>query len=464
MAHFIVPKQPLSRRTVLRGLGATIALPFLEAMQPTARAATAAKAPVRMGVIFMPNGVRQDAWTPEGQGTDFKLSPILQPLERHRGDINIFTELSHANCRGGDGHYAKTANWLTGTEITKTTGKDLHCGVSMDQVMAQQVGYQTRFASLELGTEPVRTGVDFNVNYTQLYGSHIAWRTPTSPLPPEINPRFVFDRLFRESLEERRASAKENKSVLDLVMSDAKSLRSNVGKDDQQKLDQYLESIRSIEQRIEADISRVASGENLDPAMTAEIGKVDERIKILMAGNKADPGGRLRLDHTEHSRLMMDLMTLGFWSDSTRVSTFMFGWAVSSKNFSFLEGVKHSHHELSHHENNHEKLDQYQRIGTWHVDQFAYLMDRMKSIKEGEGTLLDNTLLMFGSSLRDGNSHSPKNLPLVLAGRGGGIKTGQHLVNEKDTPLCNLYLSMLQAAGVKADRFGDSTGLLKGLA
>jgi len=463
MAHFVVPKQPLSRRTILRGIGATVALPFLEAMQP-ARAASSAKAPVRMGILFMPNGVRQDMWTPEGEGTGFKMSPILQSLERHRSDINIFTQLSHANCKGGDGHYAKTANWLTGTEIAKTTGKDLHCGVSVDQVMAQQVGYSNRFPSLELGTEPIRSGVDFNVNYTQLYGSHIAWRTPTSPLPPEINPRFVFDRLFRESLDQRRVSANENKSVLDLVLQDAKSLRATVGKDDQRQLDQYLESIRSIEQRIEADISRVASGENLDPAMKAEADLVDQRISKLMSSVKPDPGGRLRLDHTEHSRLMMDLMTLGFWSDSTRVSSFMFGWAVSGKNFSFLEGVKQSHHELSHHENNHEKLDQYQKINAWHIDQFAYMIDRMKSIREGEGTLLDNTLLMFGSSIRDGNSHNPHNLPLVLAGgRGAGLKTGQHIVSPKDTPLCNLYLSMLQAAGVKADRFGDSTGLLPGL-
>jgi hypothetical protein len=434
-------------------------------MQPTARAAASVKAPVRMGFIFMPNGVRQDRWTPEGQGRDFKLSPILQPIERHRGDINILTNLGHENCEGGDGHYAKTANWLTGTEIAKTTGKDLRCGVSVDQTFAKEVGHQTRFPSLELGTEPIFTGVDFNVNYTMLYGSHIAWRTPTSPLPPEINPRFVFDRLFREDAAQRRASALENRSVLDLVLKDASTLRSTVGREDQQKLDEYLESIRSVEMRIDADIARVASGENLDPAMQGEIRTLDDRIKKAMEANKADPGGRLRLDHTEHSRLMMDLITLAFWSDSTRASTFMFGWAVSGKNFSFLPGVTQSHHELSHHENHQDKLDQYERINTWHVDQFAYMLDRMKSIKEGEGTLLDNSLIMFGSSLRDGNSHSPHNLPLILAGKGGGaISTGKHVVNGKDTPMCNLFLSMLHAGGVKADRFGDSTGPLQGLA
>lgn len=454
----------MSRRSVLRGMGATIALPFLNAMVPTTRAAQAqaAKFPVRMGVVFMPNGVHAQRWTPEGAGTDFKLSPILQPLEKHRGDINVLTNLGHQNCRQGDGHYAKTANWLTGTPIAKTTGKDLRCGVSMDQVFAKEMGHQTRFPSLELGTEPVMTGVDFNVNYTMLYGSHIAWRTPTTPLPPEINPRFVFDRLFRENADERRKSAMENKSVLDLVLADAKSLRGRVGQEDQQRLDEYLESIRSVEQRIEADIARVASGENLDPLAREQIAQLDRRIADAMK-DKMDPGGRLRLDHTEHSRLMLDLMTLAFWSDSTRVSTFMFGWAVSSKSFTFLPGVNHSHHENSHHENHEDKLEQYQKICTWHVEQFSYMLDRMKSIKEGDGTLLDNTMLLFGSSIRDGNSHDPRNLPLVLAGRGGGLKTGQHLVSQNDTPMCNLFLSMLQGTGMDINEFGDSSGTLSGL-
>ena len=463
MAHIIIPRAPLSRRTLLRGMGATLALPLLDAMQ-SARAAQASKLPVRMGIIFMPNGVRQDCWTPEGEGMNWKSSPILSPLERHRRDVSIFTNLSHKHCEEGDGHYAKTANWLTGTSITKTTGKDLRCGVSMDQLLAQQTAQFTRFPSLEMGTEPVHTGVDFNVNYTQLYGSHISWRTPTTPLPPEIDPRSVFDRLFRENMAQRKASALENKSVLDLVMNQAKSLRATVGKDDQQRMDEYLDSVRSVEQRIEADINRVASGENLDPAMKAEMGTLDKRIAEAMAKSQSKPGGQLRLDHTEHSRLMMDLMTLAFWSDSTRSASFMFGWAVSSKNFSFLPGVTNSHHELSHHENKTEKLDQYQKINTWHVDQFAYMLDRMKAIKEGDGTLLDHTQLLFGSSMRDGNSHNPHNLPMVLAGRGGGLKSGQHLMSTPVTPLCNLYLTMLQAAGVKTERFGDSSGVMKGLA
>jgi hypothetical protein len=462
MPNFIIPRTPLSRRTMLRGMGASIALPFMDAMQ-AARAAGTTKFPIRMGVVFMPNGVREDAWTPQGEGNDFEFSPILKPLEKHRSDLAVLTQLGHKNCEAGDGHYAKTANWLTGTPIAKTTGKNLHCGVSLDQVLARQTAHLTRFPSLELGTEPVHSGVDFNVNYTQLYGSHISWRTPTSPLPPEINPRLVFDRLFRENAKERMASAAENKSVLDLVLSDAVSLRASVGKDDQQRLDEYLESLRSVERRIEADIKRVASGENLDPGVKAEISRLDKNISDAMAKKPNDPGGRLRLDHTEHSRLMLDLMTLAFWSDSTRASTFMFGWAVSSKNFSFLDGVKLSHHELSHHGGDKSKLEQYEKICIWHSEQFAYLLDRMKAIREGEGTLLDHTMLLFGSSLRDGNKHDPHNLPLVLAGHGGGLKMGQHITSEKGTPLCNLHLTMLQAAGVKTERFGDSTGTVRGL-
>lgn len=452
----------LSRRTVLRGLGATVALPFLDAMRPrSARAAAAAGVgPTRLGFLFMPNGVREDRWTPEGTGADFKFSPILSPLESLRQDITVMTGLGNRASLTGDGHYAKTANWLTGTPIAKTTGKDLHCGVSVDQVLAKERGHLTRFPSLELGTDPIMSGVDRNVNYTMLYGSHIAWRTPTSPIPAEINPRFVFDRLFREDATQRKASAEENKSVLDLVLAEAKTLRASVGQEDQQRLDEYLESLRHIERRIEADIARVATGENLDPAAKEALGRLDQRITDVMGQGAAHPGSQLRLDHSEHCRLMLDLMALSFQTDTTRASTFMFGWAVSGKNFSFLPGVNGGHHEISHHDNKAEKLDAYEKINRWHVEQYAYLIGKLKSIREGDGNLLDNSLILFGSSIRDGNKHDPRNLPLVLAGHGGGVKGGQHLVAEKDTPLCNLYASLLNRAGVETNAFGDSTGWL----
>ncbi len=446
---------------MLRGMGATLALPFLEAMRPSGRAANAVKAPVRMGILFMPNGVRQDAWTPEGEGKDFKFSRLLQPLEAHRNDVTILTNLGNKNSLGGDGHYAKTANWLTGTPIAKTTGKNLHCGISLDQAFAASQGHLTRLPSLELGTEPIMSGVDVNVNYTKLYGSHISWRTPTTPLPSEINPRLVFDRLFRDNAAQRKARAIEDRSVLDLVLNDAKSLRAKVGTGDQQRLDEYLESVRSIERRIDADIARVASGENLDPAMREALNQLDSRITGIMP--KGDPGSHLRLDHTEHSRLMMELMALAFWTDTTRVSTFMFGWAVSSKNFSFIPGVSVNHHDASHHSGSEDKLAQYEKINRWHVEQYAWMIDKLRHLKDADGSLLDHTILIFGSSLRDGNAHSPHNLPIVLAGHGGGLEGGKHLSFAKDTALCRLYVSMLNRSGVETKAFGDATEALVGV-
>lgn len=454
----------LPRRQVLRGIGATVALPFLESLAPRATGATATpQPPVRMGFLFMPNGVHPGRWTPEGEGTDWKPSPLLEPLAQHRGDVTVLTNLQNALADGGDGHYAKSASWLTGFRVRKTTGRDVDVGgPSIDQVYAAHCGHETRLPSLELGTEPVRKGVDLQVNFTQLYGGHISWRDRNVPLPCIINPRVAFDRLFRPRSETDRATAADTRSVLDIVLEDAKALRNRISTDDRQRVDEYLESVRAIERRIEADIARVASGENLSPEIQEELARVNRRIDAFV--NHPDAGEQLRHDHTEHTRLMLDLIALAFWSDSTRAATFMFGVDVSSRNFSFLPGVTESHHESSHHEDKESKLEQYARINLWHVGQFAYLIDRLKSMREGEGSVLDNSMILFGSSLRNGNAHQWRNLPLVLAGRGGGLRPGRHVVSSPDTPLCNLYLDLLQRAGVDRPRFGDSTGPLKGLA
>ncbi|MES2705271.1 MAG: DUF1552 domain-containing protein [Verrucomicrobiota bacterium] len=458
------PLPALRRRQVLRGIGATIALPFMESLAPrAARAATAAGTPpTRMAFLFMPNGVHPDKWTPEGGETDWKLSPLLEPLAAHRNDVTILSQLQNAFADGGDGHYAKSASWLTGFRVRKTNGRDVDVGgPSIDQTYAAHCGHLTRLPSLELGTEPVRKGVDLQVNFTQLYGGHIAWRNRQVPLPAEINPRTSFDRLFRERGENDRQTAEDTRSVLDLTLEQAKSMRGKVSQADQQRLDEYLESIRSLETRIQADIARVASGENLDPAVKDQLAVLNQRIDAFT--NAKNAGGQMRHDHTEHARLMMDLIAMAFWSDNTRAATFMFGVDVSSKNFSFLEGVHESHHESSHHSNQEEKLAQYARINQWHVEQYAYLLDRLKNMKEGSGNVLDNSMIMFGSSLRNGNAHEWKNLPLVLAGRGGGLQPGRHLVSKKDTPLCNLYLSLLQRSGMDIKQFGDSTAPLAGL-
>lgn len=462
----------LSRRHVLRGVGATISLPLLEAMSPLGRAAAAGSrsasggAPVRIACLFMPNGVRQDRWTPEGEGRDFALSPILEPLAANRDDIVVLTNLEHRAADTGDGHYVKCSGWLTGTTITKTVGADINAnGVSMDQVAAAAIGRDTRLPSIELGTEPPMSGVDRNVNYTTLYANHIAWKTPTTPLPCELNPRVAFDRLFRTPGPGHRRRAEDQQSILDLVLDDARSLRTRVGSDDRRKLDEYLESIRSVETRIEHEERELGAGANLAPEVLSELRRLDGRITEATGASPGSLGGAPRLDPTEHVRLMMDLMALAFWSDSTRVATFMFAHAVSNRNFSFLDGVSGSHHEISHHQNKEEQLDQYERINQWHVAQFAYFVDRLKAIREGESTLLDNSMLLFGSGLRDGNSHNPHNLPVVLAGRAGNrLDSGRHLVCEPGTPLANLYVSMHQFAGVETQRFADSDGPLRQLA
>jgi hypothetical protein len=471
--------QPISRRTVLRGLGAAISLPLLESLAPRAVAAVASAVPtarpVRMAVLYMPNGVNVGAWTPRGAGECFELSPTLSPLNPVKNDLLVFSELMNASAVGGDGHYVKTGGFLTGTTITKTTGKDIRSGaVSMDQLAARRIGRLTPLPSLELGIDPVTSGIDTNVGYTRLYGSHISWATPTMPAAKEINPQLAFDRMFRSN---PRAEG-DNRSVLDLVTEDASSLRSKVGGADGAKLDEYLESVRAVEKRIEFNSRQRAEEKKLTPDQLLAIEAMEKRIAQYLADPErqkrfaAGEGGGRRHGggpesgpaFAEHVRIMLDLMVLAFWSDTTRVSTFMFGNAVSPRNFSFLSGVRGGHHEISHHKNEQANLEQYQRINQWHVEQYAYMLTRMKQIREGDSTLLDNSMVLLGSGMSDGNSHNPRNLPLVLAGRGGGtLATGRHLAYEKKTPLCNLYTAMLERVGAPVDRFGDSTGKLKGL-
>jgi hypothetical protein len=445
-----------------------MSLPLLDAMTAFAASPTtnpAKKLPVRTAVLYMANGVNVDQWAPKGAGKTFELSPTLAPLAQHKDDLLVMTELMNAGSLGGDGHYVKTAGFLTGTTITKTTGKDLRCGgVSLDQLIAQRVGRDTPLPSLELGIEPVTNFVDANVGYTALYGSHIAWSTPTTPLAKEINPRLAFDRLFRSNGAAN--SPADDQSILDLVADEARSLHNKVGRADQMKLDEYFDSVRAVEKRIAFNTRQRAEENKVSPAALAEIEALDKRISAFAnpERQKLIKNVRNSGDHQEHCRLMLDLMVLAFWTDSTRVSTFMFGNGVSPKNFSWLDGVNGGHHEISHHKNDPRALDMYARINRWHVQQFAYMLDKMKAIKEGDGTLLDNSMLLFGSCMRDGNQHNPHNLPLVLAGKAGGtIKGGRHLVHKKNTHLCNLYVSMLERAGAPVKHFGDSTAPLPGL-
>ena len=437
----------LSRRTMLRGAGVSLALPWLEAMTPSALAASkGAKSPVRMAMLYMPNGVNTSAWMPEGTGRDFQLSQTLQPLQDLKDEVLVLSNLWNEASKAGDGHYVKEAAILTCTTIKKTPGADLANGISMDQLAAQRAGKQTPLPSLELGVTPVATGIDAAVGYTRLYGSHIAWSSPTTPLAREINPHSAYERLFRASGPQGN-SAKMDTLLLDRVLGEAKRLRAQVGASDRLRIDEYLSVVRSLEER-------------LDRANSAERTVWKPRAAI---DPNARPVERPR-DHAEHVRLMMDIIALAFQSDTTRICTFMFGNAVSNVSFRFLEGISAGHHDVSHHQKNEDKLRQYEIISRWHVEQFAYLLRRLRDMKEGDSTVLDNSMILFGSALSDGDRHDPHKLPLVLAGRGGGrIATGQHLVYPPDTQLANLYVSMLDAFGTPVERFADSTGPLPGV-
>ena len=452
-------KWQISRRRMLKGMGACIALPFLDAMAlPALKTPVSGKSPLRTAFLFMPNGVHPAHWTPEKIGSDFELTRQLLPLQNLKDEILVLGELMNKNSlfKGADGHYAKSASLLTCMPIKQTIGDNISSGgVSIDQVIASNRGHETLFPSLEYGLDRITTGVDINVGFTRLYGSSISWQSPGQPLSKEIDPRLAFDRLFRPFVP--GVKIKEDpwkQSILDLVMDDAKSLKNNLGRSDQDKVSEYLESIRSVEKRISNSANKEKFAANITPDIRRELVRVNQNIDEYVEMYSG-------VDVTEKTRLMMDIMALAFWSDASRVTTFMFGNSVSNRNFSFLEGVKGNHHSISHHMEKDEALEEYIRITAWHLEQYAYFLEKLRGIKEGDKTLLDNSMILFTSDLRDGNRHSPRNLPIVLAGKGGGkIKTGQNLIFEKDTPLANLYLTMLDVQNIEQDKFGDSTKIL----
>lgn len=433
----------MDRRNFLRGAGAALGLPFL----PSLARGVEPKPPVRMALMYFPNGVWEKHWVPKQVGYQFELPFSLEPLAPVKDDVLVLSGLDKPNSRSGDGHYAKTANFLTGLPVRQTTGKELSVGgVSVDQFAAAKTGHLTPLPSLELGVDPVISGIDSNVGYTRLYGSYIAWRTESTPVAREISPQAAFERLFGMKRPDARASKAQDdrRAVLDLVLEDARSLRGRLGRDDQFKLDEYMDALRAVEKRI------------------AFYSKPDPREwKAPEVGDWAAPAGAPK-DHQEHVRLMMDLMALAFRSDTTRIATFMFANDVSNKNFSLLiPGVKGGHHELSHHENKKEKIEPYAAIARWHVEQFVYLLGKLREVREGEGSLLDNSVAMLGSSLSDGNRHDPNNLPILLGGGGGGsVRGGRHLTHPKNTPLCNLYAGLLKSFGTPVDRFGDSAAVM----
>jgi hypothetical protein len=427
---------------------------MLEAMRPTRQAlgaegaAGAATPPVRFAGLYFPNGAWMKNWTPEKDGEDFDLPFSLAPLEKVRREVLVLSGLDKAHSHQGDGHYAKTANLLTGLPVAKTTGSHVNVGgASLDQFAAKKIGRLTPLPSLELAIDPVISGIDSQVGFTRLYGSYISWRAADVPMAREINPRLAYQRLFGAKdgrglpvHDERERD--DAQSLLDLALEDAKNLRKRLGRDDQHKLDEYMDAVRSVEQRL-------AFHAQPDPRTWRP---------SSVPNHPDEPEPTAPENHQEHVRLMLDLILLAFWTDSTRLATFMFANDVSNKNFSqLIDGVSAGHHETSHHEKKPEKIEQYSKINRWHVEQFVYLLERMRTIREGDGTLLDNSMIFMGSGCSDGNAHDPSNLPILVGGRGGGgLRTGRHLRFEKNTPLCNLYVTVLDRLGLKVDQFGDS--------
>jgi hypothetical protein len=437
----------IPRRTFLKGLGTVMALPMLEAMRPIARAAAATvPTPRRMAFVYVPNGANMADWRPKNLGANYDLPAILQPLKNVQNDVCVFTGLTHdkgrANGDGAGDHARASATFLTGCQPRKTDGADIKVGISADQLAAQKIGRATRFASLEIGCDRGQQAGNCDSGYSCAYSYNIAWKTESTPLPPEVNPRNVFDRLFsnersNESPERRAIIDRQRRSVLDFVLDDAKRLQSNLGATDRRKLDEYMTAVRDLEQRIEQA----------------------QKYQVAMPALKSPTG--IPEDYEAHIRLMYDLLALAFQTDSTRIATFVVAHDGSNRNYPFI-GVIDGHHDLSHHGGNEEKKAKIAKINTFHMRQFAYFLEKMRSIKEGEGTLLDQSMIVYGSGLADGNAHAHDNLPVLLAGRGGGaINSGRHIQVPRETPMTNLFMSLLDNMGAKVPRIGDSTGVLK---
>lgn len=440
----------LSRRTILRGAGAALALPLFEAMLPRSvvAAGQAAAAPLRMGFIYIPCGAIMEEWRPTGEGRDFKFSKTLASLEAHRKDVLVISGLAHDKARAnGDGagdHARDSAAFLTASQPRKTAGADINVGVSVDQVAAAKIGDKTPLPSLEIGIEAGRQAGACDSGYSCAYQSNIAWRSPTQPVAKEIHPKAVFERMFGDesNLKARRERDFYRQSILDFVATDAAKLKTQLGQTDRRKMDEYFTSVREVEQRIQraADDSRLRTPD------------VD-----------APPAGIPR-DYAEHVRLMYDLLALAYETDTTRIATFMLGNSGSNRTYSEI-GVKGGHHAISHHQGDEEKIAFLQKIDQYMVEQFAYFLKKLGSIKEGNGTLLDHTMICYGAAISDPNRHQHHNLPVLMAGGANGqIKTGRHLVVPEQTPMANLFLSMLDRMGVEETRFGDSTDRLKELA
>ncbi len=435
---------PLDRRTFLKGLGTAIALPALDCMTPIASAAGKTKAPLRMAFIYGPNGVNVDKWRPNGSGKDYTLSPTLEPMKALKPHFQVLSGLdhdkAHANGDGGGDHARANSTFLTGVQIRKTAGADIKAGVSVDQLAAEQIGHQTYLRSLELSCDEARGSGSCDSGYSCAYQYNLAWRSENQPMAPEANPRLVFERLFGSkdtsgTKEERKKRAAQKKSILDFVLDDAKRLQRQVGASDRRKLDEYFTAVREMEVRIE---------------------KAEEHSR-KMPDAEAPTG--IPSSYRDHIRMLYDLMAIAFETDTTRISTFMMAHDGSNRSFPDI-GVPDGHHHISHHRRDAEKLEKIARIDRFYVEQYAYFIDKLRKTKDVDGkSILENSMILYGCGISDGDRHNHNDLPVLLAGHGTGkLKPGRHVEYRGDIPMTNLYLSMLDRMGVKAERLGDSDG------
>jgi hypothetical protein len=440
----VITKKHISRRTLLKGLGVSVALPLLDSMLPAFTPVN--KTPLRMLFSYVPNGIIMKDWTPIDHGDSFDLPRILQPMTAYRDKMLVITGLmqksGYANGDGAGDHARAAATYLTGVHAKKTQGADISVGISMDQLAAQKIGGATRFPSLELTCEDGKMVGNCDSGYSCAYSNSISWRSATTPNPPELSPRAAFERLFGtndEDPETRKKTRRYDRSILDGVMADTRSLERGLGPADRRKMDEYMTSVREIEARIQRTES-------------------DKEIVPDMEKPEAAPA-----DLGDHARLMYDLMRVAFQTDMTRIITFMVTREGSSRTYREID-LPEAHHPLTHHQGNAEMIEKVYRINRYHMELFAEFIGKMAKTPDGDGSLLDHSMLVYGAGLEDGNRHEHANLPvMIMGGACGTLKTGRHLALPARTPINNLYVSMLDRMGVPGETLGDSTGALREL-
>ena len=444
----MITRKVLARRTFLRGMGTAIALPFMDAMAPAlASSRIPGKPPVRMGFVYVPNGIDMRNWTPNYEGKFRELPPTLQPLEPFKDDMLLLSNLTHNNGRAlldGPGDHGRCCGtYLTGVHVRKSE-VDIQASISCDQIVANEVGHLTRFPSLEIGIEDARQAGNCDSGYSCAYTNNMAWRNETQPLPPILNPRELFERLFGSDAhltpEARERRRMYRRSILDFVSEDTKKLQSDLGPTDQRKLDEYLSSIRDIERQIE---QAEKFGTRVEPGLDKPYG--------------------IPADFAEHFKLMTDMLTVAFQADLSRVFTFLVTREGSSRPYREI-GIPDGHHPLTHHRNEPAMMDKVAKINHYHMTHFAKWIEKLKSTQEGDSNLLDNSMIVYGAGLSDGNRHLHHDLPTIILGRGGNyLNTGRRIVYRRETPMSNMHRTLMDRMGAKVDFFGDSTGKLEGL-